>query len=72
MEIFPALLAICEGNSPVIGVFPSQMPVTRSFDVFFDMLLKKGWANHLDAGDLSHRAHYDVTVMYQAVCQADL
>ena len=24
----------CEGNSPVTGEFPSQMPVTRSFDVF--------------------------------------
>ena len=33
---FPALLALCEGNSPVIGEFPSQRPVTRSFDVFFN------------------------------------
>ena len=32
-----------------------------------------GWANHLDAGDLRrHGTHYDVNVMYQAVCQADL
>ena len=29
------------GNSPVIGEFPSQMPVTRSFDVFFDLRPKK-------------------------------
>ena len=28
---FP-LLALCEGNSPVTGEFPSQKPVTRSFD----------------------------------------
>ena len=32
-----ALLAICAGNSPVIGEFPPQKPVTRSFDVFFDL-----------------------------------
>ena len=33
---FPALLAICAGNSPVTAEFPSQRPVTRSFDVFFE------------------------------------
>ena len=33
------LLAICAGNSPVTGEFPSQSPVTRSFDVFFDLRL---------------------------------
>ena len=32
-----ALLAICAGNSPVPGEFPTQRPVTRSFDVFFDL-----------------------------------
>ena len=36
------------GNSPVIGEFPSQRPVTRSFDVFFDLRLntrlsKQSW-----------------------------
>ena len=36
METFSALLALCAGNSPVTGEFPSQRPVTRSFDVFFD------------------------------------
>ena len=35
METFSPLLAFCEGNSPVTGEFPSQRPVTRSFDVFF-------------------------------------
>ena len=35
------LLANCAGNSPVTGEFPAQRPVTRSFDVFFDLLLKK-------------------------------
>ena len=37
METFSALLAICAGNSPVPGEFPTQRPVTRSFDVYFDL-----------------------------------
>ena len=41
MENFSALLAICAGNSPVCGEFPTQRPVTRSFDVFFDLRLNK-------------------------------
>ena len=41
METFSALLALCEGNSPVTGEFPSQKPVTQSFDVFFDLRLNK-------------------------------
>ena len=36
-----ALLALCAGNSPVTGEFPTQRPVTRSFDVFFDLRLNK-------------------------------
>ena len=31
----------CAGNSPVTGEFPSQRPVTQSFDVFFDLRLNK-------------------------------
>ena len=38
---FSALLALCEGNSPVTGEFSSQRPVTRSFEVFFDLCLNK-------------------------------
>ena len=41
METFSALLAICAGNSPVNGEFPTQRPVTRSFDVFFHLRLNK-------------------------------
>ena len=33
MEIFSALLVVCEGNPPVTGGFPSQKPVTWSFEV---------------------------------------
>ena len=36
-----ALLAICAGNSPVPGEFTAQRPMTRSFDVFFDLRLNK-------------------------------
>ena len=60
---FSALLALCAGNSAVTGEFPSQRPVTRNFDVFFDLHLN-GWANNRDAGYLSrHHAYYDVIVM---------
>ena len=41
MITFSALLAICAGNSLVTGEFPAQRPVTRSFDVFFDLRLNK-------------------------------
>ena len=41
MEIFSALLAIGARNSPVPGEFTTQRPVTRSFDVFFDLRLNK-------------------------------
>ena len=41
IETFSVLLAFWEGNSPVTGGFPSQGPVTQSFDVFFDLRLNK-------------------------------
>ena len=41
METFSAWLAISAGNSPVPGEFPTQRPVTRSFDVYFDLRLNK-------------------------------
>ena len=41
IEIFSALLTICAGNSPVTGEFPAQRPVTRSFDVLFNLRLNK-------------------------------
>ena len=41
METFSALLAICAGNSPVSGEVPAQRPMTRSFEVFFDLRLNK-------------------------------
>ena len=41
METFSALLVICAGNAPVPGEIPTQRPVTRSFDVYFDLCLNK-------------------------------
>ena len=41
IETFSALLALCAGNSPVPGEFPTQRPVTRRFDIFFDLRLNK-------------------------------
>ena len=41
MDTFSALLALCARNSLVTGEFPSQRPVARSFDVFFDLRLNK-------------------------------
>ena len=65
MEGFSALLAICEGNSPVSVRFLTQRPVTRSLDVFFDLRLNKRLGNNRDASDLRrHRAHYGVTIMW--------
>ena len=46
METFSALLALCAVNSPVTGEFPSQRPMTRSFDVFFDLRLNKRLSKH--------------------------
>ena len=66
METFSVLLAICAGNSPVPGELPAQGPVTRSFDVFFDVICVwiNDWVNNREAGgSRRYRAHYDVIVM---------
>ena len=59
METFFALVAFCAGNSPVVGEFPSQTPVTRSFDIFFDLHPNKRLSKQLR----HHRVNYDLTVM---------
>ena len=48
MDTFSELQAVCTGNSPVPGDFPAQVPVSRSFNVFFDLcpnkrLSKQSW-----------------------------
>ena len=47
MEKFSALLTLCAGNSPVTGEFSAERPVTRSFDVFFDLHQIKRLSKHL-------------------------
>ena len=46
MEKFSVWLAICAGNTPVTGEFPTKS-VTRSFDVLFDLRLNKRWSKQL-------------------------
>ena len=41
VETLSALLALWEGNPPVTGGFPWQRPVTRRFDIFFNLRLNK-------------------------------
>ena len=64
IETRSALLALCAGNSPITGEFPSQRPVTRSFEVFFDIRLNKrlGKQSRSRRFFRRHCAHYDVTV----------
>ena len=46
------------------GDFPTQRPVTRSFDVSLICVWINGWVNNREAGDLRrYRGHYDVIVM---------
>ena len=54
-----------KASDAVTGEFPAQRPVTRSFDVFFDLRLHKRLSKQSwEADDLRrHRAHYDVIVI---------
>ena len=68
METCSTLLALCEGNSPVTGEFPSQRASNAGFDVFFDVSLNKQLHKQLRAGDLRrHDGHCDVTVMIMLI-----
>ena len=63
---------ICRVTGPLwgepTGVFPSQRPVTRSFNIFFICALTSDWANSRDvAGFRPHRAHRDVTLMISEI-----
>ena len=69
METFSALLAICAGNSPVPGEFPAQRPVTRSFDVFFDLRLnkrlsKQSWGWRFETPSCPLWCHRNYTINY--------
>ena len=67
METFFASLALSEGNPSVTGGFPPQRPVTRSYDVFFDLRLNEMLTNNREAGDLMcHRYNVTLIVMRSA------
>ena len=75
MEIFSALLAICAGNSPVTGEFPTQRPVTRSFDVYFDLrpnerLSKQWWGWWFETLSRSLWRHRNETSLLRRHCNS--
>ena len=70
METFSTLLALCAGNSPVTGEFPTQRPMTWNFDVFFDLHLNKwlskwlwGWWFEMPSCSLWH--HFNVYSIFR-------
>ena len=70
IDTFFPLLAICVENSPVPGELPAQRPVTRSFDVFFDLCLnkrpsKQSWGCRLETPLGSLCRHYGIS---QEIC----
>ena len=72
METFSALLAICAGNSPVPGEFPTQRLVTRSFDVYFDLLRvkrlsKQSWGWWFETLSHSFWRHRNIIFYFQIV-----
>ena len=60
MEAFSVLLALCERNPTVTGGFPSQKPVTPSFDIFFDLRLNKRWNKTMEVPAISDTHYCDV------------
>ena len=75
METISTLLALCAGNSPVSGEFPSQRPVTRSFDVFFDLCPNKrlgkqlwGWWLETPSGSLWRHCNENGVGMHGISC----
>ena len=53
------------GEPLVNSGFPSQRTVTRSFDIFFDLCIKKRLSKQSRRRRFeTHRSHYDVTLMW--------
>ena len=76
METFSALLALVVGNSPVTGEFPSQRPVTRGSDSFFDLRLnkrlsKQSWGWWFETPTRSLWRHCNAFSMLRNVVRAD-
>ena len=67
MDTSSALLALYAGNSPVTGEFPSQRPVTRSFDVSLDLrlykwLIKQSWGWWFETPSCPLWRHWNVVI----------
>ena len=75
MKTFSALLALCAGNSPVTGEFPSQRSVTRRFNIFFDLRLinrlsKQSWGWWFETPSCSSWRHRnDFSCYWSALSQ---
>ena len=64
METFSMLLALCAGNSPVTGEFPSQGQWRRALIFSLICAWINACVNNHEAGDLRcHCTHYDVIVI---------
>ena len=69
MKTFSALLALCAGKSPVTDEFPSQRPVTRVFDVSFDLRLnerlsKQSWGWWFETPSRSLWRHCNAALLH--------
>ena len=69
METFPRYWPLCAVNPPVTGEFPSQRPVTRSFDVFFHIRLnkrlsKQSWGWWFETLSRTLWRHYNDTLSF--------
>ena len=60
-KYFPRYWPFVAGNSPITGEFPAQRPMTRNFDVSFDLCLNKrlskqwwGWWSETQSCPLWH------------------
>ena len=63
-ETFSALLVLCEWNSGRRWIPPTQRPVTRSFDVFFDLRLNKHLErNHKGNIRILTESHLNILLM---------
>ena len=65
---------ICAGSSPGTGEFPAQRPVTRKFDVFFDLCPNKqlskqwwGWWFETSSHPLWHHRNDKITYEWSMV-----
>ena len=66
--IITLLLAVCTGNSPVPGEFPSQGQWRGALMFSLIWAWTNSWVNNWDAGDLlRHPAHYDVSAMLRHI-----